>query len=1167
MNDKITYIVEKLKSARRLETLFLLFAGFLSFISVVLLSLLVATMVETLMQGGITFRTTLFILLILSVAGAFYHYLLPYLLRIMGIKFLPDIEQIAARVGRLYPEIKDKLLNALQLVKQDDSMINTSRELSFAYFEDVYDVSSGKDFTKIVERKKVKKSFYFVLASSLLTIVFLLILSSSLTASFERILNFRKEYLPSAPFSLSIEPLKLKVKRGETVEIHVFVKGVPPQAVELNIKEARQVNFDKINLTNLDSANVFSYKINSIKNSLQFFAQSPWYNKQIKTKIGKIQVIDRPLIRSIAGKLMPPRYTNLAAEEFNEENADLTALKGTKVKFNLLTSSKLKTAKMIFITAKNSIADTINLSQDTLTIPLEISGNIAKGSFTINRNGKYYFKIYDMNGIDNEAPIVYDVVALNDEYPGIELIQPTLDVQVDEEALLATMVNISDDYGFSGLYLNYKLIKSKYTEPDTKFSKIKIPISNYNLSMQVPYLWDLKNLDITPEDVYEFYFEVLDNDIVGGAKSAETRHLKVRLPSLDEVLQSADESQKDLEKEAKELLNKTREIKQDMEQMNRELMKKPKGTKLNWKEKKQAEDILKKQADLQKQIDDLQNEMSSMTQKLQQNNAISPETLQKYKELQKLLKEVSSSELQKLQQQFENAINKMDPDLLRNMMENTKFNEEQFRKSIERTIKLLKRLKAEQKTDALQKRADELLRKQENLNKETENTNSTNKDKLNKLSKEQSNLNDEVKKINDELADLEKMMKELGKDMPMDAMEQAKQDLNVDETSAEMQNASAELSKANMNNASSSQKKATKNLKKFSKSMKNLKKKMQNEVTKQAIRKMQKAIDDLVELSKQQEAIKQRTSNMDYGSTKMSELQDKEGDIEQGLKNVANAMMELSQKSLAVTPEMGYNLGEAMQEMQKTQASLSNRALSSAIVHQRQAMSSINKAAMEMQSMLSQMKKSGSGSCDNPGGEGQGQGGSGMSFSQRLRQTAQQQQGINNGMQQMMGQQMLNGKLSQQQQAELGRIAAKQGSARKTLDELATEQKKFGGNKKALGDLNKIVKEMDEVISDMKSGNITPETLNKQERILSRLLDASVSMNERDFEKKRESESGNQFNRKSPGPIPLNDINARRKAVEDMNKSLEQDYTRDYRQLIKRYFETIQNSDINLNNK
>jgi hypothetical protein len=1157
MNDKLKHIITKLKLARRLETAYNFIAGLFSFLSITLLLFLFVTATEALVQGDVAFRTTLFFIFAISLALAFYYLLLPELLRIFGIKFRPDIDEIARRVGQIYPEIKDKLINALQLMSNQNSNAYTSQKLSYAYFDEVYIKTKNKDFNKIINKRRTVKAFYLILLTTFFSGLIFIIFSGTLSASLERVMNFRKEYIPPAPFSLKLLNNDTIITRGNTLTIKIKATGVAPLTVELNLKEKQQENFDKITL-NSDSAGFFTYTISSIKKSIEFFAQSPWYNSMVKTRTGHIDVIERPLIRSISGKLFPPAYTGRVSRNFTERNADISALKGSRIMFTLFSGTELAKAQLIFIPTINQPQDTVEINPDTVKIPFEVKNKQAYGELKIRQNGKYYFKLYDKNGIDNEKPIVYDIIALDDESPEIELVEPTFDVQVSEEALLPTLINITDDYGFSGLYLNYKLIHSKYTEPDRKFSKIKIPINKPELSQQIPYIWDLNEIGIAPEDVYEFYFEVYDNDIISGPKSAKTRVLKLRLPSLDEVLKSVDEMQNDLEKEAKELLKKTREIKEEMNKMKRELIKKPKGSQLDWKEKKKAEDILKKQQELQKKIDDLQKKMQKMTQKLEENKAISPETLQKYIELQKLLKEVSTPELQRLQQQFQNAMNKMDPEIMRKMMENAKFNEEQFRKSIERTIKMLKRLQAEQKTDALQKRAEELLRKQEELNKQTENTNPSDKEKLDDLAKKQKNLQNELNKINKDLKELEELMKELD-DMPMDALEEAKQDLNFEKTSSEMNNASSQLSKSKMNQASSSQKKATKNLKKFAQSMQNLKQKMRNKVSKEAMQKMQKAINNLLELSKQQEALKQQTANTNYSSTKIPDLQERQGAIEDGIRNVANELMELSHKSFAVTPEMGYLIGQAMQNMEKAQQNLNNRAVSASAHHQKQAMSSINQAISQMQSMLSQMKKSGQGSCNNPGGEGQGQGGSGMSFSQRLRQTAKQQQGINNSMQQLLGQQMNQGKLTPQQQAELGRIAAEQGKARKALEDLAKEQEKFGGKKKALGDLNKIVKEMEEVISDLQSGDVTPETLNKQERVLSRLLDASVSMNERDYEKKRESKSAEQFQRKSPGPLSLDDSEARRKAIEEFNKSLKQGYAKDYQRLIKMYFEALQN--------
>jgi hypothetical protein len=78
-----------------------------------------------------------------------------------------------------------------------------------------------------------------------------------------------------------------------------------------------------------------------------------------------------------------------------------------------------------------------------------------------------------------------------------------------------------------------------------------------------------------------------------------------------------------------------------------------------------------------------------------------------------------------------------------------------------------------------------------------------------------------------------------------------------------------------------------------------------------------------------------------------------------------------------------------------------------------------------------------------------------------------------------------------------------QEAVRKSLEQLNKEAQAGGEQKNMLGDLDKIAEEMKEVVQNLTQNNVNPETLRKQERILSRLLDASKSMRERDYEKKR----------------------------------------------------------------
>jgi O6-methylguanine-DNA--protein-cysteine methyltransferase len=223
---------------------------------------------------------------------------------------------------------------------------------------------------------------------------------------------------------------------------------------------------------------------------------------------------------------------------------------------------------------------------------------------------------------------------------------------------------------------------------------------------------------------------------------------------------------------------------------------------------------------------------------------------------------------------------------------------------------------------------------------------------------------------------------------------------------------------------------------------------------------------------------------------------------------------------------------------------------------QQSAMGSMNRAMNQMQAMLEQLNG------NNPG-EGEGEGDSnqmrpggmqpGASFMQRLMEAAGMQQQINNAMQQLGAE----GQLSQEQREQLGRIAAQQGRVMKSIEELAREEKEVGGKRKALGDLDRIADDMREVLTDMQSGTITPETRRRMDRILSRLLDASRSMHERDYEKTRESRPGEDVARQSPSELRLKAIEQLQR-YRDFLRQSQLGYTKDYEQLIERYMEQLQ---------
>jgi hypothetical protein len=221
--------------------------------------------------------------------------------------------------------------------------------------------------------------------------------------------------------------------------------------------------------------------------------------------------------------------------------------------------------------------------------------------------------------------------------------------------------------------------------------------------------------------------------------------------------------------------------------------------------------------------------------------------------------------------------------------------------------------------------------------------------------------------------------------------------------------------------------------------------------------------------------------------------------------------------------------------MRESLSALEQRNATQAAQQQQAAMGSLNETAQQVQTAMNGLMQGGSG--------GMGMAG----LLQRLRQVSAGQEQLNRE----------TGGLSPSQAAELGRLAAEQGALRKSLEQLAREAAESGQSSRLLGDLRTIAGEMREVQTDLAQGELTPETLQRQEKILSRLLDSQRSARERDFERKRRAETGTDVARgQVPEAAPAGQ-NEKARLRRDLLRALEEGYARDYQELIRKYFEAL----------
>lgn len=1059
-----------------------------------------------------SFKTVAFYVLILSFLIAILYLLFPLIaayFRNIKDNYLSPASILGERLG-----IKDQLKNIIN-VYLSDSLSLYSSEISSAELERI---------TSIV--KKQNKNFFFLfvkkdltrLLASFLAIAIIFSLSLTLSESFYtaayRLYKYDKKFGKLKKYKVQIFPGDAEVLKGKDFEISGKIFGNMPKSAYLKFKNREKTDYQKIKLS-LDDSLKFRYVFQNLTSSLSYYIQID----DETTDEYKATIIYPPAVVKLKIKSMPPAYSKLPEQDFID-NGNFSALIGSKIIFELESNNTLKNAEIL---------------TDNKPIALSINNKKAFGTLTLKNDLIYSFSLIDNKGNKNETSIEYKITAIADYPPNIELLSPDRDQILGSDDRLPMLIKISDDFGFSKLNLHYRLAFSKYEKPHEKFSSITLSIPQNAKEIIFPYIWNLSSLSPGENDIIEYYLIIYDNDNVNGPKSAKTSIYKIRVPSLDEIIAEIETEQQAIEKELSKTLEEMQNLKKEIEEIDKKLKRDSKE--ITWEEKAKLEEITKKYQELSKKAEQLSERIKETQNKLKENNLLSPETLQKYMELQKLMEEFSSEELKKIFERMNEAISKMDRRQIQEALKNFNFNEEQFRASLERTINLFKRIQIEQKVDEILKRMERIEQLQEEAKQ------LANQGKMEEAAKLQNQIAKELENLEKEMLKLTQKMAEFD-DMPNQEMRKFYENFVNQQNDKLSQEAAQNLQKGNNKQADANQEKISQNIRQaretFQNSIQaNLQQKQMNNFLALA-----RILSDILEISKEQEKIKNESFNLHPSSPKFQELARKQTQLNEALSKQIQAMSELSQKTFALTPEMGRALGKAKINMQEAIKGFSERNWSIAHNYGAEAMLFLNEAAKLLNEALGNMAQ---------GAAGQGAGM--FSFMNQMQAIAQSQLNLNNAAQQLMRE----GSLTPEAQAQLGRLAQQQEMIRKSIEQLNEESKAAGYSKRLTQNLESIAKEMQEIATQMRSGNITDELLQKQERIYSRLLEAQRSIYERDYEERREAKTGKEFARTSPRNLNLNDKDNLKNFNEIFFLIIREGYNKDYEEMIKKYFKLQEN--------
>jgi len=148
-------------------------------------------------------------------------------------------------------------------------------------------------------------------------------------------------------------------------------------------------------------------------------------------------------------------------------------------------------------------------------------------------------------------------------------------------------------------------------------------------------------------------------------------------------------------------------------------------------------------------------------------------------------------------------------------------------------------------------------------------------------------------------------------------------------------------------------------------------------------------------------------------------------------------------------------------------------------------------------------------------------------------------------------------RLSAGDREQMDKLAREQERIRRELEQVRSEEE---NKRELLGRLQQTERDMKEVEEALRQGATGGDLEEKQQRILSRLLDAQRSVNRRDFDPQRESRPGQDVAGASPAEIPADLLRQSDRFRQDLLKSELDRYPAQYRSFVEAYLRSLNGS-------
>ncbi|WP_140485425.1 hypothetical protein [Flavobacterium sp. GSA192] len=825
-----------------------------------------------------------------------------------------DYNEASAIIGNHFSDVKDKLLNFIQLSNPEN---NTAKsELLLASIEQKANALQPIPFSNAINFNSNKKYLPLALIPFLLFAAFYISGNKSiLTQSLNRVVHFNASFLPPAPFEFVLLNSSLQTEQNKDFIVKVKTVGkVIPENVMIFID-------DESYFMENTKPGEFEFKIEKPTQNVSFYIKG----NSVSSDDYELKVVAVPSILNFEMQLNFPSHLNRKAEII-KGTGNAIIPEGTLVTWRMSTQA---TQKVLF-----SNANTV--------YPFAKSENNFVLSKKVIENTDYQI-ITSNNMVSNFEKLNYQLTVIKDQYPTITVNQAPDSLKLVTNYLLG---KIGDDNGL----LKLQVVYYESNKPATaKRGTIAIKSGVFD---QFVFSFPA-NLSVVEGVTYDYYFEVFDNDVLHHFKSSKSAVFSNRILTVQEkqdlILQQQNDNIQGLQKSLKS---------QDKQFSQLDKIQKTGKEKENFEfnDQQKINDFIQQQ---KKQDEMMRNFMDKMKNNLDESKSKPEDNFKK--ELEKRL-DNNNEELEKNKKLLDElkALNdKMKNEDLLEKLDQFKQKSKNQVKNLQQLVELTKKYYVQKKAEQIADKLEKLSDKQDKLSEnEKENTNA-----------KQQEINKDFDKIQEDLNDLEKDNKQLKS--PLDIPKDDKTEKSIDE---DLKKASEELQKNNASKAKPNQKSASKKMKSMAMKMDQGMDGAEMEQLEEDVKMLRQILDNLLAFSLSQESVMLNFKSLNSASPAFNKNIKLQQDLRIQFKHVDDSLFAMSLRNPKFTEDITKEVGNVQYNIDKAIDKLSDSEIPKGVSHQQYVIASANKLGDFLSEMLNNMQMSLSSMGQGKPKPGQGEG-------------------------------------------------------------------------------------------------------------------------------------------------------------------------------------------------